>query len=375
MALGTVSVNNLNLGQGAVTEIERYFLFIGPGPKTAPKNIGKLVPLNTESDLDAALGTAASDLKTQITAARLNGGDRWACLAAPIVADTDWRASLEICQQQGFSVEAVVITQPVTKGDDLAAMHDAAVLVNNVYGRRLFVMAATASPTVLQSWSEYVAEQKAITANVAAPRVMVVPQLHGNDLGVLAGRLANAAVSIADSPMRVATGAVTGLGSVPVDKEGVPLPSAIRAELDKSRFSVSQTYPDYPGVYWGDGNMLDTPGSDYQVVEYLRLADKAARQVRPLLIRRVADRRLNNTPNSMAVNVNALMAPLRQMAKSVKFAGQVFPGEIETPKDGDIVLTWKSKTAVEAYIKLKPHNCPKDLTANIALDLSNDDSE
>ncbi|MGK9527590.1 DUF2586 family protein, partial [Salmonella enterica subsp. enterica] len=83
--------------------------------------------------------------------------------------------------------------------------------------RRLFVMAASASPTVLQSWSEYVAEQKAITANVAAPRVMVVPQLHGNDLGVLAGRLANAAVSIADSPMRVATGAVTGLGSVPVD--------------------------------------------------------------------------------------------------------------------------------------------------------------
>lgn len=37
MALGKVSVNNLNLGQGAVTEIERYFLFIGP----AAKNVGK----------------------------------------------------------------------------------------------------------------------------------------------------------------------------------------------------------------------------------------------------------------------------------------------------------------------------------------------
>ncbi|QLG95760.1 DUF2586 family protein [Pseudomonas yamanorum] len=375
MALGKVSVNNLNLGQGAVTEIERYFLFIGPGPKTSPKNIGKLVPLNTDSDLDAALGVGASDLKTQITAARLNGGDRWACLAAPIVADSDWRTALEACQQQGFSVEAAVITQPVTKGDELAAMHDAAISVNNVYGRRIFVTAATAGITQLQSWSEYLVEQKAITDGLAAPRVLVVPQLHGNDLGVLAGRLANAAVSIADSPMRVATGAVLGLGSVPVDKDGIPLPSSIRAELDKARFSVSQTYPDYPGVYWGDGNMLDTPASDYLVIEYLRLADKAARLVRPLLIRRVADRRLNSTPNSMAVNVNALMAPLRQMAKSVKFAGQVFPGEIESPKDGDIVLTWKSKTAVEAYIKLKPHNCPKDLTANIALDLSNDDSE
>jgi len=36
---------------------------------------------------------------------------------------------------------------------------------------------------------------------------------------------------------------------------------------------------------------------------------------------------------------------------------------------------WHSKTKVEAYLKLKPYNCPKDLTANIALDLSNDDSE
>lgn len=371
MALGKVSVNNLNLGQGAVTEIERYFLFIGPGPK----NTGKLITLNTDSDLDVALGVPASDLKTQIMAARLNGGDRWACVAAPIGADGDWQTALEKSQQQGFSVEAVVITQPATKGDELSAMHDAAVTLSNVYGRRVFVMVATASPTPLQTWAEYLLDQKAITADLAAPRVLPVPQLHGNDLGVLAGRLANAAVSIADSPMRVATGAVLGLGPVPVDKDGIPLPSSIRAELDKARFSVSQTYPDYPGVYWGDGNLLDTPASDYQVIEYLRLADKAARLVRPLLIRRVADRRLNNTPNSMAVNINALMAPLRRMAKSVKFAGEVFPGEIESPKDGDIVLVWKSKTSVEAYIKLKPHNCPKDLTANIALDLTNDDPE
>ncbi|EPM83861.1 DUF2586 family protein, partial [Pseudomonas syringae] len=45
------------------------------------------------------------------------------------------------------------------------------------------------------------------------------------------------------------------------------------------------------------------------------------------------------------------------------------------PKDGDIVLTWTSKTSVVAYLKLRPLNCPKDLTANIALDLSVTDSE
>ncbi len=368
MALGKVSVNNLNLGQGPVAEIERYFLIIGQ----APKNVGKLIPLDTASDLDLELGIPASDLKTQVTAARLNGGDRWASLAAPIAADMTWQQALENAKNAGYSVEGVVITSPVTTGADLAAMHAAAVDLSNSSGRRVFVMAASPGITVELVWSDYVVEQKKIVEGLAAPRVMVVPQLHGNDLGVLAGRLANAATSIADSPMRVATGPVVGLGPVPVDKDKVPLTSAVRAQLDAARLSVTQTYPDYPGVFWADGNLLDAPGSDFQVIENLRVVDKAARRVRILLIQRVADRRLNNTPNSMAAATSALMKPLREMAKSVVFAGQTFPGEIEPPKDGDIVLVWKSKTAVEAYIKLKPYNCPKDLTANIALDLSND---
>lgn len=371
MALGNVSVNNLNLGQGAVTEIERYFLFIGP----AGKNVGKLLPLNTQSDLDGELGIPGSDLKTQIAAARLNGGDRWACLAAPIATDGSWQDALDHAMRENVSVEAAVITHPVSSGAELSAMHDAAMAIASRYGRRLFVMAASAGIAAQQDWAGYLAEQRAITDGIAAGRVLVVPQLHGNNLGVLAGRLANAAVSIADSPMRVATGPLLGLGATPLDSAGVPLPSATLAELDRARFSVPQTYPDYPGTFWGDGNLLDAPGSDFQVIEYLRIVDKAARRVRVLLIQRVADRRLNNTPNSMAANTSALMAPLRAMSRSVAFAGQVFPGEIEPPKDGDIVLIWQSKTRVEAYIKARPYNCPKNLTANIALDLSTNDLE
>lgn len=365
MALGQVTVDNLNLGQGAVTEIERYFLFIGP----ASKNVGKILSLNTTSDLDAALGSD-SDLKLQIQAARLNGGQRWACRAAPIGDEGHWSDALEAAQQQGISVEAVVVTTPVAAAADLKAMHDAAIALNNRYGRRVFFMAASVGITELQKWSDYLAEQQKLVKDVAAPRVLVVPQLHSNDLGVLAGRLANAAVSIADSPMRVATGAVLGLGPIPVDVDGIPLSSAIRADLDRARLSVSQTYTDYPGVFWADGNMLDSPGSDFQVVEHLRITDKAARLIRPLLIRRVADRRLNNTPNSMAVNTNQLMAPLRAMSRSITFNGETFPGDIQPPKDGDLVLTWLSNTEVTAYIKLKPFNCPKTLTANIAVDHS-----
>ncbi|RRV08105.1 DUF2586 family protein [Pseudomonas sp. v388] len=370
MALGKVSVNNLNLGQGAVTEIERYFLFIGP----ASKNVGKLIPLDTQSDLDVQLGIPDSDLKTQITAARLNGGDRWACVAAPIGNDITWQQALESATRS-YSFEAVVIVAPATTQAELAAMHTAAVNLGNTLGRRIFVMAATAGIAPQLSWDAYVVEQKALVDGLAAPRVLAVPQLHGNNLGVLAGRLANAAVSVADTPMRVATGAVVGLGAEPVDLDGIPLPSAVLSQLDAARLSVPQSYPDYPGTFWGDGNMLDAPGSDFQVIENLRVVDKAARQVRILLIQYVGNRSLNSSANSMATTVSKLMTPLRAMAKSTTFAGRVFPGEIEQPKDGDIVLNWKTKTAVEAYLKLRPLNCPKDLTANIALDLSTTETE
>ncbi|MGP4922821.1 DUF2586 family protein, partial [Pseudomonas lundensis] len=145
------------------------------------KNIGKVLALNTDSDLDNELGIPASDLKTQITAARLNGGDRWSCVAAPIGAEGDWPKALEMAQQQGFSVEAVVITKPVTSGAELSTMHDAAIQLNNVYGRRTFVMAATEGLKPVQTWSEYLLTQQDITQGLAAPRVLVVPQLHGND--------------------------------------------------------------------------------------------------------------------------------------------------------------------------------------------------
>lgn len=106
------------------------------------------------------MGVPASDLKTQITAARLNGGQRWACVAAPIGADGNWSDALEKAQHSGYSVEAVVITKPVATAAELSAMHDAAIALNNTYGRRLFIMAAVAGITVQQTWAQYVSEQR-----------------------------------------------------------------------------------------------------------------------------------------------------------------------------------------------------------------------
>jgi hypothetical protein len=173
--------------------------------------------------------------------------------------------------------------------------------------------------------------------------------------------------------MRVATGPLSGEWAArPIDKNGAAITLAQLKQLDANRFSVPQWYPDYPGTYWGDCNMLDVPGGDYQVVENIRVIQKAMRKIYPLAVARIGDRRLNSTPVSIAENKQFFMRPLRAMAKSVTILGKTFPGEIEPPTDDAIEIVWMDKTTVQIYLTIKPYNCPKSITVNLALDLSSD---
>lgn len=52
MSWPTIQVNQVNRHQGETKEIERVLLFVGAG-KT---NIGKTLPVNTQTDLDVLLG-------------------------------------------------------------------------------------------------------------------------------------------------------------------------------------------------------------------------------------------------------------------------------------------------------------------------------
>ena len=368
MAQGKVTVNNLNLGQGNFPEIERKALFIG----VAPSNVGSVLPVNTQSDLNALLGAAASPLKTNVAAARANGGENWQGFVAPIASNDDWREALDLALQT-VSPELVAVCTPIATSNDLTAANTKAEAVRTQFARRVIVLIAT--PGIdddTQTWAQYLAAQAALTNGVSAYRVCAVPQLHGNDLGVLVGRLCNRAASIADSPMRVNTGPVMALGDTPVDNTGASLPDSILEALDAARLSCIQHYTDYPGTYWGDANLLDEPGGDYQVIENLRVIDKAARAVRVLAIKRIGDRTMNNSSVSTASSKTYFMRPLREMSKSTVFNGVQFPGEIRPPADDSITIVWPELNAVEVYIKVQPWNSPKEITANLMLDLSND---
>lgn len=372
MALGEVIVNALNLAQGEFPKVEKYFLFVGTGPS----NQNTILFLKTDSDLDAELGSAASEIKTQIKAARDNAGQKWACAAIPLANGALWADAVDKAMNANVPIEAVVLTTPVSAQANLTDMHAKAEEINTVYGRRLFFIAAAAaidpSPLTGQNWSAYVTNLTALTSNLSAYRVSVVPMILPAAIGIYAGRLCSYKTSVADTPMRIETGALVGVDetALPLDNEGIRYSNAHAKALNNQRFSVPQLYADYPGVFWTDGQLLDAPAGDYQVIENLRVVDKAARAVRIVLIEMLGNRRFNSSPVGETWAINKLMRPLLEMSRSYTFQGIPFPGELKIPQDGDIAINWITRTQVEIFMIARPFEIPKDITANIVLDLS-----
>ncbi|WP_323948633.1 DUF2586 domain-containing protein [Aeromonas hydrophila] len=369
-----VQINNLNQMQGPVTEVERHLLFIG----SAASNTGKLLSLNTQSDFDTLLGEGDSELKTNLLASRDNAGQNWTAAAYVLPEDGDWLAAVRTAQQTQ-SFEGVVVLGQEWDQAGINAAHALNQELIAKWGRWQFMLLAV--PGIVsageggQDWSEYETTLAALQDGIAASSVSLVPQLWPNLAGVYAGRLCNRAVSIADSPCRVKTGALVGLGNKPVDKAGITLPLATLQTLEQNRYSVPMWYPDYDGTYWADGRTLDAEGGDYQVIENLRVAYKVSRRMRLRAIARIGDRSFNSTPGSTAAATMYFGKDLREMAKATTINGQPFPGDIASPKDGDISIQWIAKNLVSVYVVVRTVDCPKGITVNIMLDLSLNNGE
>lgn len=370
MSWPTVTINQLNQLQGETNEIERVLLFIGSGAT----NSGKTLAVNTQTDFDTQLGAAASVLKSQVMAALANAGQNWSAYVHVLAEEAealDWVKAVEKAQTVA-SVEGVVLCVDVA---DKAQINAAATLRNTLlskYGRWVWFILAVGAPAEGEAWADYLTRLSALQNGISASAVQLVPRLWGNEPGVLAGRLCSRAVTIADSPARVKTGALVSMGNdeLPVDGTGEEIDLATLQALEKLRYSVPMWYPDYDGFYWADGRTLDVEGGDYQVIEYQRIADKVARRVRLIAISRIADRSMNTTPGSIAATQQSFSKPLRDMSQSSQINGIRFPGEVKTPQDGDITINWQSAQKVEIYIVMRPVESPKDITVGLVLDTS-----
>jgi len=363
MTQGKVSVTSLNTGSGATKEVERSVLFIGVGTL----NLRTAVAVNAQSDLDALISAGDSALKTQLASWIRNGDDLVSGWAIPVEAGDNIHDQIDMAMDQDISPEIIVVCTDVTGKADVEAYQAKALELLSKYARRVRFLISAPGCDETQSWAEHNTAIQPLIDGVVGDRVCVVPALYGDELGGLAGRLCKRSITIADSPMRTQTGAMSLLAS-PVDKDGNPLTNAVTAALDALRFSCVQFYPDFDGIYFADANMLDAEGGDFQKIEAGRVVDKAARQVRIIAIWQIKNRRLNNSPTGIAFGKNVLGKPLREMSKSINLGADKFPGEIREPKDDSIGLTFTSPTELRVILKVQPIDSPSTILVGIMLD-------
>ena len=366
--LGKVIVNKLNLMQGGFNEVERYLLYVGRGNGTGEE---QLITLSNATDLDVVLGPGSFDLKTQITYARQNAGQDWSAAVLAMPEGMNWKDAVDFSMEQ-TNVEGIAITDPLTKVADVEDMQTKAEDIMGKYMRPLFMASRARKMESSETFSEYQAAVALLTKNVVADQVTLTPSIWGYELGAYMGRLCKADVSVADTPMRVKSGSLVGNWTErPKDSTGREIDISVLEALDSARLSVPQWYPGYDGTYFGDGNVLDAEGGDYQVIENLRVINKCMRRVYPLAVARIGDRSLNQTPASLAAAASYFLRPLREMSKGFTLMGQYFPGDIMPPEDGDITFTWATRNELIIGMAARPYNCPKKITVNLALDLTN----
>ncbi len=144
MSLGVVQVNKLNLLQGDIADVERYFLFIGRGSGT---NEGSILTVNTDTDLDEVLGADTFNLKTQVAAAKANAGQNWGAAVLPL--DDVMTVALAVdYAMENMNAEAIVITDPVTTSAEVEALQFKAKNIMAKYMRPvIFIPPAKASRT------------------------------------------------------------------------------------------------------------------------------------------------------------------------------------------------------------------------------------
>lgn len=363
-----VEVNQVDQLLGEVTEVERTVLFIGKGAT----NTGKTIAVNAQTDFDAVLGDADSALKRDLVAAQANAGQNWWAFVHALAADAGETAWVDavIAAQTSCSVEGVVLCDNVSAKATINAAATLRSTLISKFGRWVWFALAVDGFQADEGQADYLARLSELQDGIAEKAVQLVPRIWGNEPGVLAGRLCNRAVTIADSPARVKTGALLNTGSdeLPTDGEGKTIELATLQALEAQRFSVPMWYPDYDGLYWSDGRTLNVEGGDYQSIETVRIVDKAARRVRLLAIGKIGDRALNSTPGSIANHESLFARPLREMSKASEINGVLFPGEVKPPQDGDVKIVWKSKKHVEIYIVVRLYEVALQISISLMLD-------
>lgn len=356
------TINAYNRRKGQNRAIERTVLFVG--------DINTFQSVSAETDF-AQLNTPRNNLlKQALITFNQNCSADWLGYAQQGGANVNTAINAVKTAAERASFEFVLFSSEYSATRAfLTQLQSLYTELLNTYQRRVFFIVPYPIDNS-KSWSEWETAATALTQGIAADHVMVVPQFFGQDAAALAGRLANSAVTVADSPARVRTGALQGLGAdKPLDKNRAPLALSTVQHFERQRFTSVMWYPDYEGLYFTDGNTLDVEGGDFQVIENVRIVDKACRRIRLLALAKIADRSFNNSSASIEVHKTYFTSVIREMAKSAQIGSEIFPGECYEPNDESIEIQWLNKNQVNIYIQIQPLESPKIINAAVMLDL------
>lgn len=364
-----INIDQLNQYQGEPKDIERKVLFVGYGGNSDYHN--KTVPVSSNTDLVETFGDTL--LAEWLRAASLNAGANWFAYVYVIPAaeftTAEWRAAVHTAQSVA-SAEGVVLVKADSDKNDINAANELRNEIISQYSRWQWFCLPVAGLNDSEVWADAVSRLTKLQKGIVAPGVMLAPVLYGNEPGVLAGRLCNRSVTVADSPARVKTGALLAPGAdvAPVDKEARPLGLDTLQALAQARFTVPLWYNDYDGLYFGVGLTLDVEGGDFDTIENARIIDKAARRIRLKAIPKIADRSMNSTTSSIKAHESYFMSVFREMSKSTTIGATTFPGDVKPPHDGDVTITWLSPKRVQVYAKARPYGMPIDINIGLMLD-------
>lgn len=184
MTWPTVNVSQKNRYNGTTNDVERVILFVGYGDT----NIGKTQSLNTDSDLDKALGDKDSLLKSIVAAAANNAGQNWFAYvhvlgqpdteAEGYKPDDDWMNAVKQAQSVA-SVEGILLAFDTTDKATINRATEMRVTLQASFGRFIWFALAVGGPEKDEAWSDYVTRLAEIQDGIASPGVQLVPRLWG----------------------------------------------------------------------------------------------------------------------------------------------------------------------------------------------------
>lgn len=299
--------------KGGTLNVAQYRFSIDGGDNWSPK---KTVPTNGAVEITGTGVTITFTAGVPADGSFVEGDKYTFSTTAPAISNSDFLTALAVVKNNNMSYEFIHVVGQSAPALWAACGAEADTLFQN-HVPMFFVMEAR-NIGAAETIDTYVSALITDAATFTHPRVKVVAlrletaSLNGlirdsNGSGLYCGILSKAKEH--ESPGKVMSFPVTP--AIAIKPNGIN--DGHIAQLDAARYVTFRRYEGLPGIYVTNGKTMAAPGSDYEYVETLRVANKAARLVRQAALfyaQSEGDKDgINNLKSNMEAPLDNMMGP------------------------------------------------------------------